>query len=85
VIRNILMFRIWNQSNLRDNRLVMNWSPYLIHRSAPRCRLFFSWCCKWYQGCGCSPHKKERELGSDRREADRFLSSEIIKVVWLLR
>jgi len=41
-----LVIRSRNQSNLRDNRLVVGWSPYLTRASAPRCRLFSSWCCK---------------------------------------
>jgi len=71
-----LVIRSRNQSNLRDNRLVVGWSPYLTRASAPRCRLFSSWCCKWYQGCGCSPHKEERELGSYRGDTGRILSIE---------
>lgn len=35
VIRIILFIRSRNQSNLRDNRLVVGWSPYLTRASAP--------------------------------------------------
>ena len=49
-----------------------------IHRPRgllPRCRLFLSWHSSMCQGWGCSPIKKERELGLDRRETGRILSS----------
>jgi len=51
-----------------DNRLVGPTSPYLRSGSAPRCRLILSWWRRSYQGFGCSPIKKIRELGSNRRE-----------------
>jgi hypothetical protein len=48
--------------------------PYLRDRLAPRCRLILSWSCRGFQGFGCSPIKKIRELGLERRETVRFLS-----------
>ena len=33
-----------------------------------RCRLFLSWSCRRLQVLDCSPIKRDRELGSDRRE-----------------
>jgi len=51
-----------------DNRLVPPKSPYRRRSSAPRCRLILSWGWRSSQGFGCSPIKKVRELGSDRRE-----------------
>jgi hypothetical protein len=43
----------------------------LLHR----CRLVLSWLCTSSQGCGCSPIKRARELGSERRETVRLLTS----------
>jgi len=54
-----------------DNRLVASKSPYRRSGSAPRCRLGLSWGWRRSQGFGCSPIKKSRELGSDRRETGR--------------
>jgi len=54
-----------------DNRLVGPTSPYLRSGSAPRCRLILSWRWRSCQGFGCSPIKKIRELGSNRRCANR--------------
>ena len=39
-----------------------------------RCRLFLSWMCSSIQGWGCTPIKRERELGLDRREPGWMLS-----------
>ena len=43
----------------------------LLHR----CRLFLSWLCTSSQGCGCSPIKRDRELGSERCEAVCLIST----------
>lgn len=40
----------------------------------PRCRLSLSWSCTSDQGYGCPPFKRDRELGSERREAVRLLT-----------
>jgi len=50
-------------------------SPYRRDRLAPRCRLITSWSCNRLQGFGCSPIKVVRELGSERRETVRSLST----------
>src|SRR5690606_4792764 len=58
-----------------DNRLI---SPKSSHRRgglAPRCRLVTSWGWRRSQGLGCSPIKVARELGSERRETVRSLST----------
>jgi len=57
-----------DKSYSRDNRLVPPKSSYRRRGSAPRCRLVLSWRWRRCQGFGCSPIKKARELGSDRRE-----------------
>ena len=57
-----------------DNRLVPSESTYRPRRLEPRCRLFPSWSCRSGQGCGCSPVKGNRELGSVRRETVRLLT-----------
>src|SRR5438876_12360971 len=44
-------------------------------RSIARCRLVASWGGSTSQGLGCSPIKAVRELGSERRETVRSLSS----------
>jgi len=46
-----------------DNRLVRFKSSYRRPRSAPRCRLTLSWRWRSFQGFGCSPIKRVRELG----------------------
>ena len=51
-----------------DNRLMVSKSSHRRHRLAPRCRLVLSWVGSTTQGLGCSPIKKVRELGSERRE-----------------
>ena len=43
----------------------------LLHR----CRLFLSWLCRSNQGCGCSPIKRDHELGSERCEAVCLIST----------
>src|SRR5512142_623418 len=58
-----------------DNRLMTPKSPYRRSRLAPRCRLITSWGWSRSQGYGCSPFKVVRELGSERRETVRSLSS----------
>jgi hypothetical protein len=55
-------------------------SPYRRDRLAPRCRLITSWSCRRFQGLGCSPIKVIRELGLERRETVRFLSTENLKI-----
>ena len=58
-----------------DNRLVKPKRPQRRLRSAPRCRLVASWGWNRSQGLGCSPIKAARELGSERRETVRSLST----------
>src|SRR5688572_29826318 len=58
-----------------DNRLIFPKSPYRRDGLAPRCRLVASWGRSRSQGLGCSPIKAVRELGSERRETVRSLSS----------
>ena len=75
-----------------DNRLVPPKSPNRRRSSAPRCRLNLSRGWRRSQGYGCSPFKKLRELGSDRRETGwspiycrrRFLRGVIFSKVLLL-
>src|SRR5580693_5371062 len=58
-----------------DNRLI---GPKRSQRRpglAPRCRLIASWGWRSSQGSGCSPVKAVRELGSERRETVRSLST----------
>ena len=58
--------RLTDKSYPGDNRLVPPKSSYRRRCSAPRCRLTLSWRRRSFQGFGCSPIKKVRELGSDR-------------------
>ena len=58
-----------------DNRLMVSKSPYRRHRLAPRCRLITSRGWRRSQGYGCSPFKVVRELGLERRETVRSLST----------
>ena len=58
--------RLTDRSYSGDNRLVPPKSSYRRRSSAPRCRLTLSWWWRSYQGFGCSPIKKVRELGSNR-------------------
>jgi len=69
-----------NKRYARDNRLMILESPYWRNCLAPRCRLFASWGCIRSQWFGCSPIKAERELGSERRETVRFLSTIFEKI-----
>src|SRR3989344_7282591 len=57
-----------------DNRLVRSESSYRRSRSAPRCRLALARGWRSSQACGCSPLKRARELGSNRRETGWSLS-----------
>src|SRR5438874_10836225 len=59
----------------RDNRLILPKSSYRRQGLAPRCRLITSWGWRRSQGSGCSPVKVVRELGSERREKVRSLST----------
>src|ERR687895_667584 len=58
-----------------DNRLIFPKSPYRREGLAPRCRLVASWGGRTSQGLGCSPIKAARELGLERRETVRSLST----------
>jgi len=58
-----------------DNRLIASKSSYRRCGLAPRCRLIASWGWRRSQGSGCSPVKAVRELGSERRETVRSLST----------
>src|SRR5262245_33727404 len=58
-----------------DNRLIPPKSSHRRRGLAPRCRLVASWGRSRSQGLGCSPIKAARELGSERRETVRSLSS----------
>ncbi len=57
------------------NRLISPKSSYRRGGLAPRCRLVTSWGWRRSQGLGCSPIKVARELGSERRETVRSLST----------
>ena len=54
-----------------DNRLIAPNRPQRRRSLAPRCRLTLSWGWRRSQGFGCSPIKRVRELGSERRETVR--------------
>jgi len=60
--------RLTDKSYPGDNRLVPPKRSERRRSSAPRCRLDLSWGWRRSQGFGCSPIKKLRELGSNRRE-----------------
>jgi len=60
-------------------------SPHRRKRLAPRCRLILSWRGSTFQGSGCSPVKKVRELDSERRETVWSLSTISVKKLKLLR
>jgi hypothetical protein len=72
---------VWKRRDLSDksypgdNRLVKPKRSQRRLRSAPRCRLVASWGWNRSQGLGCSPIKAARELGSERRETVRSLST----------
>ena len=53
-------------------------SPYRWNCLVPRCRLITTWGCSWCQGLDCSSIKVVRELGLERRETVRSLSSVIV-------
>ena len=53
----------------------------IIKKDEKRCRLVLSWGWRRSQGLGCSPIKKIRELGSDRRETGRSLSTAGVRVL----
>ena len=59
----------------RDNRLITPKRPNRRGCLAPRCRLITSWSCRRFQGFGCSPIKVVRELGLERCETVRSLST----------
>ena len=65
-----------------DNRLVSSESSYRRRRSAPRCRLALARRWRSFQAYGCSPFKRARELGLNRRETGLSLS---VAGVWDLR
>ncbi len=48
-------------------------------RYRQRCRLILSWGWRRSQGSGCSPVKRVRELGSERRKTVRSLSSTTVR------
>ena len=50
-------------------------SSYRRSRLAPRCRLIISWSSNRFQGLDCSSIKMVRELGLERRETVRSLST----------
>jgi len=54
-------------------------SSYRQNRLAPRCRLITTWSWKRFQRFDCSSIKVVRELGLERRETVRSLSSIIVK------
>ena len=58
-----------------DNRLISSKSSHRRGGLAPRCRLIASWGGSTSQGFDCSSIKAVRELGSERRETVRSLSS----------
>ena len=63
-----------------DNRLIGLESSHRQSSLAPRCRLILSWGCIRSQGSGCSPVKRVRELGSERRETVRSLSGVGVRI-----
>src|SRR3989344_1331626 len=65
-----------------DNRLVLSESSYRRQRSAPRCRLPLAPRWRRWEAYGCSPFKRARELGLNRRETGLSLS---VAGVWDLR
>ena len=73
-----------------DNRVVAPESSHRRRGLLHRCRLYLSWKCRnieeqvlrnrvlrtvGFQGCGCSPIKRYRELGSERCEAVCLIST----------
>ena len=89
----VLMIQWWtvwkghcstDKSYSRDNRLIFFKSSYRQKGLAPRCRLVATWRGSTWQRLGCSPIKAARELGSERRETVRSISSESI-LIWYWR
>ena len=80
-----LVVAAWNghhstdKSYLGDNRLILPESPHRREGLAPRCRLVLSWSWSRFQGSGCSPVKRARELGSERRKTVRSLSATCVR------
>ncbi len=80
-----LVVSVWNghhstdKSYLGDNRLIPPESPHRRGGLAPRCRLVLSWSWSRFQGSGCSPVKRARELGSERRKTVRSLSAACVR------
>ena len=64
-----------------DNRLIALESSYRQRCLAPRCRLTLSWGWIRSQGSGCSPVKRVRELGLERRETVRSLSDVGVRIL----
>src|SRR3989338_6831563 len=64
-----------------DNRLIALESSYRQRGLAPRCRLIVSWGCIRSQGAGCSPVKRVREVGLERRETVRSLSDVGVRIL----
>ena len=80
-LRNGCGWSLMDKSYSGDNRVVAPESPYRRRGSLPRCRLSTSWGRRRSQGSVCSPVKVLRELGSERRETVRTLSSGIVRVL----
>ena len=70
--------RVWQKSYSGDNRVVALESSYRRRGLLHRCRLFLSWACRSVQGWGCSPIKRDRELGSERCEAVCLISTRFV-------
>ena len=68
-----------DKSYLGDNRLILPESQHRREGLAPRCRLVLSWSWSRCQGSGCSPVKRARELGSERRKTVRSLSATCVR------
>jgi len=66
----------------RDNWLVAAKSSYRRRFLILRCRLFLSLLCSRSKGNDCSPLKRERELGLDRRETGWFYPTEEVDKVF---
>ena len=67
-----------------DNRLIALESSYRQRGLAPRCRLILSWGCIRSQGSGCSPVKRVRELGLERRETVVIMTVAVLKSGYML-
>ena len=68
---------MWARKGTDIIRLDINRDMYtgLHGTKRQRCRLILSWGWRRSQGFGCSPIKKVRELGSDRRKTGWSLST----------